>query len=54
MSLLQVAHQVDLLDSRCKQEQQSILSTLQALLTANSSTTPAAAAATAPSHGHDA
>jgi hypothetical protein len=44
--LLQVAHQVDLLDSRVKQEQQSILSTLQALLTANSNSTPEAAAPT--------
>jgi len=31
----QVAHQVDLLDSRVKQEQQSTLRTLQALLNAN-------------------
>lgn len=31
MLMLQVAHQVDLLDSRVKQEQQSTLQTLQAM-----------------------
>jgi hypothetical protein len=35
-ALLQVAHQVDLLDARVKQEQQSTLRTLQTLLTGGS------------------
>jgi hypothetical protein len=36
MLVLQVAHQVDLLDSRVKQEQQSTLQQMQAMIAANS------------------
>jgi hypothetical protein len=37
MLVLQVAHQVDLLDSRVKQEQQSTQHTLQSLMAGSSS-----------------